>query len=493
MNMIRNKKSRIAFIVVAVMIPVLASSASAQSTSLKILWDADGIHAGNHADSIHELVATSDLDGGIFLAWVNDHISSNVYFQAVDENGNIPLGLNGKAVCEAMGEQNSVDIISDGSGGAIIAWLDVRGTNSTIYTQRVDSSGDAYWTDQGVRVCHNPAEINEFSMDGDGSGGAYFTWQDKRLGAGSVYAQHVNASGGLSWGTQGAVVNDAPNWQKEPCITANGTNGAWVGYINANSGWNRVYVDYLNMTGGEELSLPLTLGGTDASGLDITADGMNGAAIAFGYNSSGSSTEYDIVVARVNATGLDWMVNACTAVDHQALPFLLAPGDGSVIVSWKDYRDSLMYETKYAQKFTLAGVPSWQANGTRIMESSTVISGSHGCLGGNGTAFFTWSNSFDIFIQQVNASGSLTWGTGGFSILNGTTQNYDPIVVPDTLGGIIIAWRGRISSDFQALVQRVGHGAGNGMDFTWLIYFLIPLGIAIVLGVVGLVLKKRKK
>jgi len=45
------------------------------------------------------------------------------------------------AICTASSEQYSPQIVSDGSGGAIITWTDYRNGNSDIYAQVVNSSG----------------------------------------------------------------------------------------------------------------------------------------------------------------------------------------------------------------------------------------------------------------------------------------------------------------------------------------------------------------
>ena len=44
-------------------------------------------------------------------------------------------------------------IISDGSGGAIIAWMDSRsGAHCDIYAQRINASGVVQWTADGVAI-----------------------------------------------------------------------------------------------------------------------------------------------------------------------------------------------------------------------------------------------------------------------------------------------------------------------------------------------------
>ncbi len=57
-------------------------------------------------------------------------------------------------ICTATGNQQVPTIVSDGSGGAIITWQDLRnGTNNDIYAQHVNASGVVQWTANGDTVC----------------------------------------------------------------------------------------------------------------------------------------------------------------------------------------------------------------------------------------------------------------------------------------------------------------------------------------------------
>ena len=72
-----------------------------------------------------------------------------------------------------------VSTISDGSGGAIIAWQNNKG----IYVQHIDLQGDILWQKGGLLVT-NTKEIpdpfvltqTDFTMVTDGAGGAIIAW-----------------------------------------------------------------------------------------------------------------------------------------------------------------------------------------------------------------------------------------------------------------------------------------------------------------------------
>ena len=60
---------------------------------------------------------------------------------------------DGVPVCFTTGNQMYPVIVSDGAGGAIVAWYDGRSGNDDIYAQRVNASGTCLWAANGVALC----------------------------------------------------------------------------------------------------------------------------------------------------------------------------------------------------------------------------------------------------------------------------------------------------------------------------------------------------
>src|SRR5262245_25471795 len=98
-------------------------------------------------------------------------------------------------VCTAPNVQNNPVTVSDGAGGAIVAWHDTRnGADLDIYVQHVLASGatDPAWPADGLAVCTLANQQAYPAIVSDGAGGAIVTWQDRRGGTYyDIYAQHV--------------------------------------------------------------------------------------------------------------------------------------------------------------------------------------------------------------------------------------------------------------------------------------------------------------
>jgi len=105
------------------------------------------------------------------------------------------------------GQQWDPEIISDGAaGGTIVVWDDFRnGTNLDIYVQKLNANGVVQWTADGVVICNATNDQLLPQIISDGTGGAIITWSDFRSG-GDIYAQRVNENGVVQWTTNGVLL-----------------------------------------------------------------------------------------------------------------------------------------------------------------------------------------------------------------------------------------------------------------------------------------------
>lgn len=138
--------------------------------------------------------------GGAIIAW-DDFRSNNlgvdVYAQRLNNAGVPQWTANGVAVGTAVNGQSSPRIVSDGTGGAIVAWSDARtrATSGTdIYAQRLDAAGILRWPEATV-ISTATGDQTVPQLITDGTGGAIVAWQDRRDGNNDIYAQRIGASG----------------------------------------------------------------------------------------------------------------------------------------------------------------------------------------------------------------------------------------------------------------------------------------------------------
>jgi hypothetical protein len=218
-----------------------------------VQWSDNGIAICAEADNQVYPNIIDNGAGDAIITWfdVRSGTYPDIYAQRINASG-VPLWTNsGVAICTAASFQQFPMPVSDGAGGAIIAWADYRGGNFDIYAQRVDVSGAALWTTDGVAICTMPYGQFSHAIISDGAGGAIITWQDYRNDTNSdIYAQRINAGGVVQWTSNGIAISAAANDQHTPAITIDGAGGAiitWWDYRNGTTA--DIYAQQVNSNG----------------------------------------------------------------------------------------------------------------------------------------------------------------------------------------------------------------------------------------------------
>ena len=358
-------------------------------------------------------VAVSDGAGGAIVAWIDSRVGvEDIYVQRLNPLGNPVWTNDGVALCSAVNSQYGPVICSDGAGGAIVAWYDYRsGTNYDIYAQRINSAGVVQWTANGVAICTAPFEQSNPTIAADGAGGAIMAWNDYRSGATyDTYAQRVNAAGAVQWTANGVAMCTAAFDQAAPTIVSDGAGGAIVTWQDSR------------------------VGGV-----------------------------FDIYAQRANASGVvQWTANGvplCVAAGDQGGATIVADASGGAIVTWFDYRGGANTDI-YAQRVNAAGVTQWAANGAVVCNATNSqynpVIASDGAGGGIVTWYDFRAGNHDIYTQRITSAGVVLWSTGGVPLCTAAGNQLSPVTVADGSGGAIAVWqdiRGGVAYDIYA--QRI--------------------------------------
>src|SRR3990170_2839814 len=183
-------------------------------------WPVGGVPICSLINDSYDLHIAPDGNGGALLVWrdYRSGTSWDIYAQQIDSTGVVGWAPDGAPACLTAGNQDAPQIVTDGGGGAIISWRDFRSaTNYDIYAQRIDSSGSPVWTIDGVPVCATGGHQINPQIVTDGGGGAIVAWQDLRSGTNyDIYAQRIDPSGTPAWTADGIPVSFAAFDQINP-------------------------------------------------------------------------------------------------------------------------------------------------------------------------------------------------------------------------------------------------------------------------------------
>jgi hypothetical protein len=429
-------------------------------------WVQDGVGLCTATGSQTSPQITSDGSGGSIVTW-NDQRAGNwdIYAQRVSASGSALWTVNGATLCTATGSQQLPQITSDGVGGAIVTWQDQRSGNWDIYVQRVNASGTAQWTTDGVALCTATGNQQSPMIASDGAGGAIVTWQDQRSGNWDIYVQRVNASGSAQWTANGVVLCGATGTQQYPMMASDSAGGAIVTWEDYRSGSNAdIYAQRVNASGSAQwttngVALCAATGGQNSP--TIGSDGVGGAIVTW-YDLRSST--YHIYAQRVNALGIaQWTTDGvalCMAAGSQLAPTIVADGAGGAIVTWEDIRSLSTYDI-YAQRVNASGTAQWTTNGIALCVATgnqyTPTITSDGAAG----AIVTWqdgrngTSNYDIYAQRVNATGTVQWTTDGVALCAATANQMYPTITSDGAYGAIVTWFDNRSGNNDIYAQSV--------------------------------------
>jgi hypothetical protein len=364
--------------------------------------------------------------------------------------------IDGSAVCIAPADQNYVDIVSDGAGGAIISWQDVRGSSYyDIYAQRIGASGDTLWTANGVALCTAVGGQTRPTIVSDGAGGAIIAWEDLRAGNDDIYAQRIGASGDTLWTANGVALATWYLGDRNLAIAPDGAGGAIVTWVS-DSGTNSDIVAQRIDASGNALwggGIVLTTWYLNDDYPCVATDGAGGAIITW---ASYSGTSWDIVAQRIDASGSAlWgggvVVTAWYLEDNH--PQLVYDGAGGAVVTWESHSGTSW--DIVAQRIGAVGNALW---GGGVVVCGSVVDQTRPVIISDdaGGAIITWSDlRNDIYANRVGASGSLLWAPDGIPLCTADYAQVSPSIVSDGAGGAIVAWDDRRSANTDIYAQRV--------------------------------------
>ena len=466
-----------------------------------------GLPLCTEAHNQYVLKAVPDGAGGVLLAWIdtrhevgNDG-NTDIYAQHVLAGGAVDPAwpADGVAVCTATYRQQAPCIVSDGAGGAVIAWEDVRdGVGFDVYAQRVLAGGvvDPAWPTDGRAICALPEYQNVPAILADGAGGAMIVWQDNRNAGDSstdLYSHHVRADGTLdpAWPTDGLAVCTDPSQQQHPAVVGDGAGGMVVSWLDDRDGATHPFAQHVLGSGSVDGAWPVAgqLLGVSHANYDyspvITGDGAGGAIVA--WQGLGIHAGHVLASGAADPQWPDSGVALC-GPNTQETPAIVADGAGGAIVAWEDVRSGVRREI-YAQRVRSNGVvdAAWPAGG-RALCSATGTREYVAMVGdGRGGAIVAWGDEregspwVDVYAQHVGASGDLdsAWPADGAPVATGPSYQTAPAVVPDGLRGALVAYQDNRAGNFDVYAQRIAIDGTVGSSLAAVASPRPPQGLAL--------------
>ncbi|HTX19148.1 MAG TPA: T9SS type A sorting domain-containing protein [Bacteroidota bacterium] len=297
-------------------------------------WTSDGIQLSTAASTQTTAMVVGDGTGGVIVGYASA-IAGNfeLHAQRVSSGGTLLWGAAGDSICTAANNSLSLypAMIADGYGGALFAWEDYRNTtDNDIYAQRVDSTGAARWTSNGVPVCSIVRNQRSASLASDGKGGALIAWRDERRNTArsDIYAQLIDSSGAVQWSANGVAICVTANTEYLPCILGDGAGGGIIAWQDSRTGsYSDIYAQKVDASGAtiwNANGIAVSTAPMTQQSPEIVSDGSGGAIITWADYRQGN-TFTDIYAQSVSANSV---------LPVELISFTAAPNENSVTLEW---------------------------------------------------------------------------------------------------------------------------------------------------------------
>jgi flagellar hook capping protein FlgD len=160
-------------------------------------WTTDGLRVCDiEADQLAPRLV-SDGAGGAIVTWSDKRASQSatyeIYAQRFNSSGARQWTPDGVQLSnpDGPGDETNPIIVSDGAGGAFVIWMGGR-----LLAQHIDASGAVQWAPGGETVTNPGGTVGGQVAVPNGSGGAIVAWVDQRTGpTADIYAMELDASG----------------------------------------------------------------------------------------------------------------------------------------------------------------------------------------------------------------------------------------------------------------------------------------------------------
>jgi hypothetical protein len=318
-----------------------------------LLWGPDGI---NLREPIHGRIdmegaeVISDGEGGAFVYYYLDPYTSNnkedeIYLQHISSEGEL-LWTNGVAIDTSKGfSRYFMDMVLDDTDGVIISmyWTDAD-YNDFIRFHHVTDFGFVDWVSESYPIWGYYNYENQMLPDGEG--GAYFYhWSVTEPF--NYFINRISSSGDLLWGDQGVELkgNTADNYSGLASWTRLQDNSVVFAYEFWNDDslfYKDIYAQRISPTGELLWETPIPIVDHVIEGQILSPDMITlpdtSVFILWSDTRDWDSLEYDVYGQKLGQHGeVQWQENGIPIIRRigkQFFPVATSDGTDGAIVAW---------------------------------------------------------------------------------------------------------------------------------------------------------------
>ncbi len=408
-------------------------------------------------DRQEDPVITRTSDNNYVIAWIDfsADLDGNVYAQKIDGEGNLLWQEGGVPVCTLAGMQIALNMEPDNEGGVYIIWVDSRNPSKDLFGQRLSANGSPLWIVNGIPIATGLGDEMQNTMLPDGEGGMIIAYTHSYAGNDDLYAKRFNANGTMVWQNT-LVISEAEGSQSDIRMAALNDGNFVFTWADKRSADTDIYAQKINLTGDLLWGSYLVVY-SDQNGLArpqvnprIVKTSDNGVIIVW-EDFRLDTQNPDLFAQKISASGIkQWSeqgIALCTAEFAQLGPRLASDNNGGCFVVWDDLRNGNAPNVDiYAQHLSASGNALWEANGKAICIAPNEQSGSLIKVSNN-IVFINWmdirNGSVGIYYQALTYEGTVLLAVNGAEVFWGLSGDapLDNYLILKRSSDVVIIWQ----------------------------------------------------
>ena len=437
----------------------------------EFLWTDNGVPV---RQGVHiEWQRTGDLgaEGQMIFAWSDTRTGDrDIYIQKIDTTGATLWGDTGIRATIADGRQEDPVLVSDGAGGAFLAWIDYRDDEyGDVYAQHLDADGNLSWDPAGVPVAANTGSQQSANMARGATGVAYVIWDDGSLSeSGDIFGTVLTLEGPLAaGGTDGLAVVSATGTQTNHSIETSGSEVVvvWRDTRDANDPdiyGQRLDVNFAGLWGTDGLLVC----GNEADQVYPKVAPADGNRVAVSWLDNRNNIKTDIFSQLLDENGNGvWATDGIAVtnlVSEQKASRVKSNGVDKIYYVWEDFRNDSEDQDIFVQCLDMNGSPVWTDGGIPVVEADLKQLQPRFTLGDDDGVYVTWIDErngghpqSDIYIQYVATDGTMSFVTDGLALTSGEKYQAGGLVRRDGDGGAMVVWSNASTGSIGITAQHV--------------------------------------
>jgi|GEM_PF-2617972 len=466
--------------ILVILFLVVASFNALLSISIadaQMRWQTNGVPVCQTIGEQSQLSIVPDGFGGTVIGWedLRNAADKDLYAQRLDASSNPLWTLNGNLICVRANTQSTLGLAFSVPNQKIFAaWEEygVGGSRPDIFVQSLDLEGNRLWGSTGIFIARsgNRAPCYWPDLVTDGSGGVVLAWEDWVDREGifldsfpAIYGNRVNSSGVKVWATEGLrVASHSYRYSVRPRVIEDGTGGGmYVCWTRAETkpAGGRKTVMLARVNAGGAVQWRVYPGGglsTYRDSARIISDGGTGCIVTWHDRRSGN---WDVYTQRVDQSGtLKWGSSSLqiSSSSGQELHPQLCPDSkgGTIICYWDSTAGDII-----AQRVDIFGNLRWGV-GVSVCQAPQVQSEPRIVEDDQGGCYIAWTderNGFkDIYCQRLDSLGNPYFDLDGIPICDATSDQLLPQLCKDGDGGAICGWIDYRNGNADIYAQKIG-------------------------------------